>query len=109
MTYNKVVIDAHVRIDINMQYVTKRNNLENWIKRLKSEASDVKYFIRDHKSMDINDVYVVEEYRYVCEFCNHHFIEMNNKPVCCREAILEWATKAQLIELGFDDLKITGE
>ena len=101
MTLKKVLVDAHVEIDINMRWVDKRD-IEYYAKRLAQEAENVKEFVRDHKSMDINDVYVVKEYETQCEFC--HYAQPNNetKPECCEKAIREWATQEELIEFGYE-------
>jgi len=102
MTTKKVLVDAHVEIDINMGWVTKRD-IEVWAKRLESEARDVKEFIRDHKSMDVNNVYVVREYGYMCEHCKYVFDRDEESPECCEKAIREWASKEELINMGFDE------
>lgn len=99
----KVLIDSHVRIDINLGYFSSRDPEEN-AKRLESAAKDVKEFVRDHRSMDINDVYVVREYGWKCEHCG--WLNEGDKepefPECCEKAIREWATQEELVEFGYE-------
>lgn len=102
MTNKKVVVDAHVEIDINMPWVSKRD-MGYYIKRLTQEADSVKEFIRDHKSMDVNDVYVVLEYAYECEHCHNQFITDVEHLECCEKAIREWATQEELVDMGFEE------
>lgn len=103
MSLTKVVSDAHIEIDLNLPYLSKRD-MEYYAKRLESEARDVKDFLRDHRSMDVHDVYVVREYEYVCEYCKHASLEAeSSRPECCEKAIREWATPAQLVEWGFEE------
>jgi rubrerythrin len=101
MAHKKKLVDSHVRIDINLGWFSSRDPEEH-AKRLDSAARDVKEFIRDHRSMDINDVYVVREYAWVCEHCGwttqsevapYH-------PECCDDAIRDWATPTELVKLG---------
>lgn len=102
MTTKQILVDAHVEIEINLPWVDKRD-IEKWAKRLESEAQDVKEFVRDHKSMDINDVYVVREYGFQCEHCRHIFDNDEESPECCEKAIREWATHEELIEFGYEE------
>lgn len=103
MATKKVVVDAHVEIDINMPWVSKHDNMEYYIKRLTQEADSVKEFIRDHKSMDVNDVYVVKEYAYECEHCHNQFSTDEERPECCEKAIREWATQEELVDMGYEE------
>jgi len=100
----RIVIDSHVRIDVNLGYFSSRDP-EEQAKRLESAAKDVKEFVRDHRSMDINDVYVVREYGWKCEHCG--WLEEGEKepefPECCETAIREWATQEELIEFGYEE------
>lgn len=102
MTIKQVVVDAHVEIDINMPWVSKKD-MEHYIKRLTQEADSVKEFIRDHKSMDVNDVYVVKEYAYECGHCHYQFENDEELPECCEKAIREWATHEELVDRGFEE------
>jgi len=103
MTTKKIVTDAHIEIEINERYWWNTKDPEQRAKRLENEANDIKDFIRDHKSMDINDVYVVREYGYKCEYCNDIEKDENKHPECCEAAIREWATLAQLVEFGYEE------
>lgn len=103
MATKRILIDSHVRIDINLGWWSSRDPEEN-AKRLDVAAKDVKEFVRDHRSMDINDVYVVREYGYKCEHCGCTW-ELDKEPEtpeCCEAAIREWATHEQLVELGYE-------
>lgn len=102
MTTKRILLDSHVRIDINLGWWSSRDPEEN-AKRLESAAKDVKEFVRDHRSMDINDVYVVREYGYKCEHCGWTWEsdEEPEEPTCCEGAVREWATHEQLVNLGF--------
>lgn len=100
MATKRILSGAHVEIEINLPWVDGRD-VEKYAKRLESEAEDVKSFVRDHKSMDINDVYVVREYEYQCEFCKTTFDHDEEKPECCEKAIREWATTDELEIWGF--------
>jgi len=100
----RILIDSHVRIDINLGWFSSRDP-EEVAKRLESEARDVKEFIRDHKSMDVNDVYVVREYGWKCEHCGWTW-EMDKEPEepeCCEQAIREWASHEKLVEFGYEE------
>lgn len=101
MTLVKIVTDAHIEIEINERYWNSRMDPEKRARRLQREAEDIKAFIRDHKSMDINDVYVVRAYGYKCEHCKRISSE-ERKPECCELAIREWATPAELVEFGYE-------
>ena len=108
MAHKQVLVDAHVEIDINRTWVDKRD-IERFAKRLVEEAEAIKDFVRDHKSMDINDVYVVREYTYRCEHCRDDCMEKPYHPECCEKAIREWATLEQLVEFGYDEVISHGE
>lgn len=103
MTTKRILLDSHVRIDINLGWWSSRDPEVN-AKRLESAAKDVKEFVRDHRSMDINDVYVVREYGYKCEHCGWTWEhdEEPEEPTCCEDAAREWATHEQLVSLGFE-------
>ena len=107
MTYNKIMTDAHIQIDINMGYYSssklRKGDVEGYAKDMKREADDIKEFLRDHRSLDIHDVYVVPEYEYQCPFCKNVFAADALFPECCEEAIRKWATMEQLVELGFEE------
>ncbi len=100
----RIIIDSHVRIDINLGYSSSRDP-EVQAKRLEAAAKDVKEFMRDHRSMDIHDVYVVREYGWKCEHCG--WVEEGEKepeqPECCEAAIREWATQEQLVDFGYEE------
>ena len=100
----RIIIDSHVRIDINLGYSSSRDP-EVQAKRLEYAAKDVKEFMRDHRSMDIHDVYVVREYGWKCEHCGRvEEIEKEpEQPECCEAAIREWATQEQLIDFGYEE------
>ena len=100
----RILIDSHVRIDINLGWFSSRDP-EEVAKRLDSEARDVKEFVRDHKSMDINDVYVVREYGWKCEHCGWTLKtdKEPEEPECCEKAVREWATHEQLVEFGYEE------
>lgn len=102
MALKKALVDSHVRIDINLGWWSSRDPEEN-AKRLESAAKDVKEFIRDHRSMDINDVYVVREYAFKCEHCGWTFETSVEKPDCCEASVREWASHAVLIEYGYEE------
>ena len=102
MTLKKTLVDAHVVIDVNMRWVDRRD-MEYYAKRLESEARDIKDFVRDHKSMDINDVYVEREYEYVCEHCKCGYKEETERPECCNDALREWATHEELVLWGYEE------
>jgi len=103
MTLNKVLIDSHVRVDINLGWYSSRDPEEN-AKRLESAAKDVKEFVRDHRSMDINDVYVVREYGYKCSHCGWIYeTDPGTKPECCETTIREWASQEELVYLGYEE------
>jgi hypothetical protein len=103
MSLTKIVVDAHIEIDLNLPYLSKRD-MEYYAKCLESEAKDVKEFLRDHRSMDVHDVYVVREYGYKCEYCHTINTESESKnPECCEKAMREWGTPAQLVEWGYEE------
>lgn len=100
----KVVLDAHVEIDVNLPYYFERDP-EKRAKRLEQEASDIKDFIRDHRSIDVHDVYVVREYGWKCEHCGwtNEGEKEPEFPECCETAIREWATHEELVEFGYEE------
>ena len=100
----RIVLDSHVRIDINLGYYSSRDP-EEQAKRLDAAARDVKEFMRDHRSMDIHDVYVVREYGWKCEHCGwtHEGEKEDKFPECCEAAIREWATHEKLVEFGYEE------
>ena len=102
MAGKKIVTDAHIEIDINERYWWGNNDPETRAKRLEREAQDIKDFIRDHRSMDINDVYVVREYGYKCEFCGK-ISKTDENMDCCESAIREWATHEELVGMGYEE------
>lgn len=102
MPLNKVLNDAHVRIDINLGYFAPKDP-EQLAKRLEMEAREVKDFLRDHRSMDINDVYVVREYVYRCQHCGYSYEGIAESPECCELAVREWADMEELIKFGYEE------
>jgi len=48
-------------------------------------------------------VYVVREYGYMCEHCKCTFDHDEERPECCEKSIREWATKEELIDMGFEE------
>lgn len=108
MTIKKILSDAHIEIDINLGWYSenkrKKGDLQGFTEDLKREAKNIKDFLRDHRSIDIHDVYVIEEYEYRCEHCGYITKEDNAKTECCEESIREWATPIQLIEFGYEIL-----
>lgn len=103
MATKKIVTDAHIEIDINERNWWGVKDADQRAKRLEQEAESIKDFIRDHRSMDINDVYVVREYGYKCEHCGRVTKEDEENPECCKTAIMEWATHEELIEFGYEE------
>ena len=103
MSLSKVVTDAHIEIDLNLPYLSKKD-MEYYAKRLESEAREVLDFLKDHRSMDVHDVYVVREYGYKCEHCHGINPESDkDEPECCELAMREWASSEQLKEWFGDD------
>ena len=103
MALNKVVVDAHVEVDVNIPYYFEKDP-EKRAKRMEQEARDIKDFLRDHRSIDVHDVYVVREYGYKCEHCGA-ILDKEELPECCEMAVREWATHEELVEFGYEEQK----
>ena len=101
MALNKVVVDAHVEVDVNIPYYFEKDP-EKRAKRMEQEARDIKDFLRDHRSIDVHDVYVVREYGYKCEHCGYVYDHDEEKPECCEKATREWATQEELVVMGYE-------
>jgi hypothetical protein len=102
MTINKILVDAHVEVDMNLFY--RKRDPEEYAQQLEQACKDFLWFIKDHRSQDVNDAYVVREYGYKCGHCGWTYEKDEEKPECCEDAIREWASPAQLIELGFEEI-----
>lgn len=102
MATKKIVIDVHAEIDFNLGYYSSRD-VETQARRLEDAAKDFMWFIKDHRSQDVNNVRVVREFGYKCEHCGWVYDHDEEKPECCEKAIREWATKLELISLGFEE------
>lgn len=107
MTIEKVLSNAHLEIDINLGWYTKNklNNgdIEGYAKDLQREANEVLDFLRDHRSLDVHDVFVVREYSLICSHCKQTVDENQTyHPECCEKSIREWANSKQLIEFGYN-------
>lgn len=98
MTLKRILCDSHIEIDVNLQWVSRRDP-EYYAARLQEAANDIKEFVRDHRSMDIHDVRVVGEYEYKCEHCGYITEKDDKRPECCKEAILEWATPEEFVRI----------
>lgn len=89
----RVLNDAHIEIEINLPRYFIRVP-ERYAQELEYEAKNIKEFLRDHRSMDIHDVYVVREYIYKCEYCGYSQEEDEQYPECCEKAIQEWKSES---------------
>lgn len=103
MTIKRIVTDAHVEVDVNLGYYRPRDP-EELARRLEQACRDFMDFVRDHRSQDIHDAYVVREYGYKCEHCGWITDKEPEEPGCCEQAIREWATPEKLIEFGYEEM-----
>jgi len=108
MALRRVLTDSHIRIEPNFGTWYVNRDPDKHAKRLQEAAQEILEFLKDHRSMDINDVYVENEYGYRCEFCKGMTDKDELRPECCERAIREWATKEELVEFGYEEL-IVGE
>ena len=100
MTTKKILVDAHVEVDMNIGWQPRYP--EDYAEKLEEACKDFMYFLRDHRSLDINDAYVVREYAYRCEHCGWTYEADTKTPDCCEDAIREWATTEQIVAFGYE-------
>lgn len=104
MTIQRILTDAHVEVEMNLYW--RDRDPEKYAKQLDQACKDFLYFVRDHRSQDINDAYVVREYGYKCDHCGWKFKDEPEEPDCCDAAILEWASPEQLEKLGIEKVEV---
>jgi len=87
--FNKQLRDCHVEIYMpRPQYMRNPNNIA---KVMECEARKLEKLIRDHRSGDEYNIYIIREYKSICEFCGcEEERDDNGYPVCCQSAIEEY-------------------
>lgn len=86
VTKKKVLVDSHVRITPDDRYWFDVNTPEKYALALEQWAKEVREFVRDHRSQDINGVDVVREYQEQCTGCHREweeFVDEETGKTCC--------------------------
>lgn len=83
----KELVDAQIVIEVNLGGWYRRKSAEDHANRLDAEAADILDFLRDHRSMDIHDVFVQKIHEYTCPLCGHDYGQHEPPEMyCCDEA-----------------------
>ncbi len=88
--FKRVLVDCHAEIDLPKPPYYLYNTIEGIASKLEWEAKDLTAFLKDHRSREAYEIYIIREYRVVCSFCGSKEERDNDAvPVCCQKAIDE--------------------
>ena len=82
----KILTDSQVVIDVSLGRWYSPNGEEEHAKRLEREAKDILEFIKDHRSMDVHNVWVERIYDYLCPDCGCSYERVKPDAFTCCDA-----------------------
>ena len=92
--FDKKLVDVRAEIEFNNRYFYnpyRYGTKEYWDrveKDFKYEIQDLEDFIRDHRSRDHYNIYVVKHYKNICKFCGYEFPDdFEGIADCCEEML----------------------